>query len=250
MKLKYTSLMLGLVLITVLGTTESCKNTLSTSKEFDTIYTNSEIKGAKLTVEFTKGEQHNHPLMVIWAEDTSGNYLSTLYIAKSIAKGTFEHGDKSTGKWMPGEIRRPAALPVWAHKRGVKEKDNLYIPTPKTAMPDAVTGATPPGSFILHTRIPINYPDVFNVFFEINQTWDWNEYWNNSKYPDDEEYKASCQPALVYSAKVQSSIEDEVDFSLIGHSSHNGSNGVLYTDVSTITTAKDITGSIKFKISY
>ena len=39
---------------------------------------------------------------------------------------------------------------------------------------------------------------------EINQNWDWNEYWTNDKYPDDENYKMSCQPALVYEAVIDS----------------------------------------------
>ena len=85
--------------------------------------------------------------MAIWVEDTSGKYIQDLYVAESIAKGVFRHGIGSEGKWKPGEIRRPAALPYWGHKRGIKADDGLYIPSAKNPLPDAYTGATPTESF-------------------------------------------------------------------------------------------------------
>ena len=212
----------------------------------DTLYTNVNGKGDLLKIDFQRGAEHNHPLMAVWIEDTAGHYLQTLYVAESIAKGVFGHGDKSTGKWMPGPIRRPAALPVWAHNRGVKEADGLYVPTQETAIPDAYTGATPPSNFVLFARTDKPLPDTFYVYFEINQTWDWNYYWTNNKFPDDEEYKTSCQPALVYRTEMScKNGRQPYELKLTGHSHYSGENGEIYPDLSTITTAKDITKSIR-----
>jgi hypothetical protein len=187
--------------------------------------------------------------MAIWIEDEEGNFLQTLFVAESIGKGMFGHGDKSTGKWLPGPIRRPAALPVWAHRRGVQEEDGLYVPTQDTPVPDAYTGATPPAHFNLFARTDKPLPETFTVYFEINQTWDWNEYWTNNKYPDDQEYKTSCQPALVYSVSLSSEDKGiEKPMELIGHSSYNGSDGELTMDLSTITTAKDISRGIQVRL--
>ncbi|MBN1186335.1 MAG: hypothetical protein JXB49_28925 [Bacteroidales bacterium] len=213
---------------------------------YDTLYTNAEVSGFEIIIDFKKGISHNYPLMAIWTEDTSGNYLQTLYVAESIAKGVFNYGQTKSGKWMPGEIRRPASLPYWAHKRGVKEADGLYIPTPQTALPDAITGATPQTNFLLKSFIKPETPKQFYVLFEINQTWDWNEYWTNNKYPDDDEYKTSCQPALVYSAKIDLSKRPVNSIMKpIGHSHYSGNDGTLTTDLSTLTTALHIAEEIR-----
>ncbi|MGC9344471.1 MAG: hypothetical protein ACP5E3_17330, partial [Bacteroidales bacterium] len=175
-----------------------------------------------------------------------GRFVQTLYVAESIGKGVFLHGDASTGKWMPGEIRRPAALPVWSHRRGIQAEDGLYLPTPANPVPDAYTGPTPPQSFVIESRLNDEDLRQFLVFFEINQTWDWNEFWTNNKYPDNDEYKTSCQPALVYKAVVNlDDKQEEYRMRLIGHSHYAGEDGKLYEDVSTFTTALDIAEEIK-----
>ncbi len=215
----------------------------------DQINSNPGGKGLVMEVEMIRGEGHNHPLMAIWIEDPEGRYVQTLYAAESIAKGVFRHGDASRGFWMPGEIQRPAALPYWSHKRGIKNEKGLYLPTPTNPMPDAYTGPTPEGSFILTTRLDEPGIRKFNVLFEINQTWDWNEYWTNNKYPEDEEYKTSCQPALVYSAAIDlDSPETEYVMKVIGRSHHSGADGELYDDVQTLTTALHIAEVILIRI--
>jgi hypothetical protein len=215
----------------------------------DTLATHQQLNGMKIEISFERGTKHNHPLMAVWITDTSNNYFQTVYVAESIAKGVFEHGKKREGKWIPGELRRPAALPVWAHQRNVLEADGLYIPTKETAMPDAFTGATPQNNFTLYSATESKMQDPFKVWFEINQPWDWNEYWTNNKYPNDEEYKTSCQPSLIYCAIINPvQVNKTIRIELIGHGHYNGSSGEISTDLSTITTAKDITKNISIKI--
>jgi hypothetical protein len=211
--------------------------------------TNGNGSGPRLAIAFSKGESHNHPLMAVWVEDTAGNYIQTLYVAQSIATGIFAHGDNTTGQWTKGEIRRPAALPYWSHKRGVVAADGLYMPTPDHPVPDAYTGATPQNDFILNTRLDKDGPKVFNVLLEINQPWDWNEYWTNTKYMDDYEYKTSSQPAVVYLATIDlNSNAKEVEMKPIGHSHYSGKDGNLYPDITTLTTALQIAGKIVVKV--
>lgn len=231
--------------------TISCSGTrIQETYQTDTIKTNINGKGWPIELVFSRGTTHNHPLMAIWITDTNNNYIETLFIAHSIGTGIFMHSDKSTGKWLPGAIRRPAALPVWAHSRNIIETDGLYIPTEQTPMPDAITGATPPSNFILFTRTSSKDYRKFNIYFEINQTWDWNNYWTNNKFPDDEEYKTSCQPALVYMTAMDVAHTNKlIPLKLIGHSHYNGSDGKIYPDLSTITTAKNITKYITVKIN-
>lgn len=214
------------------------------------IVTNTEGKGIILEIHFQAGKHHNHPLMAIWIEDTAGNYLQSLYVAQSIAKGYFAYGDKTSGRWLPGEIRRPAALPYWAHKRGLQAEDGLYIPSSKNPLPDAYSGATPKADFILTTKTD-NIPNTqfIRVLMEINQTWDWNEYWTNNKYPDNDEYKTSSQPAIVYAATIDINVKDkEYELIPIGHSHYSGDTGELFPNLSTLTTALHIAKSIRVKV--
>jgi hypothetical protein len=216
----------------------------------EVLKTNEKGNGPAITIEFTRGEFHNHPLMAIWVEDTNGQYLQSLYVAKSIATGIFNYGDVTNGRWTQGEIRRPAALPYWSHQRGIMADDSLYLPTPENPIPDAYTGATPKQDFKLYTRLDETGPTVFNVLLEINQPWDWNEYWTNGKYPDNEEYKTSAQPAVVYKATVD--LRKKIAFfemKPVGHSHYAGEDGNLYSDLSTLTTALDIANNIKVRMS-
>ena len=243
------SILLSGILLLIFLSYYSCRSArVAIEYTSDTLYTNQKGEGEWLEIHFRGGSEHNHPLMAAWIEDTSGNFIQTLYVAESIAKGVFGHGDKTTGKWLPGPIRRPAALPYWAHSRGVLESDGLYIPTQETAIPDAYTGATPQAHFVLQARADKKLPDAFYILFEINQSWDWNEYWTNNRYLDDEDYKTSCQPALVYKTYISESERNSImKLKLVGHSHYSGENGELYTDLSTITTAREITESIYVK---
>jgi hypothetical protein len=245
-----TILSISLIVILIAGyRCSGSKNVTETSK-VDTIFTNINGKGVSFEVEFTKGESHNHPLMAIWLEDKDGNYIETVYVAQSIGKGTFQHAAKSNGEWQEGPVRRPAALPYWGHKRGIMADDGYYIPTPDNPVPDAITGPTPPGNFVLESKTSVIVPAEFKILLEINQSWDWNEYWTNNKYPEDINYKTSSQPALVYEADIDlNTTVKEYQMAPIGHSHYSGLDGSLDPDLSTITTALNIVSSIKVKIS-
>jgi hypothetical protein len=87
------------------------------------------------------------------------------------------------------------------------------------------------------------------VFLEVNQTWDWNEYWTNDKFPDDPEYSTSCQPSLVYEAALDAGMPDKtVIMKPIGHGHYSGKDGSLNSDLSTLTTALRIAGQISVRL--
>lgn len=239
-----------LLLISVSIATLACTTTKVPADETpDRLTSNANGEGAVLEIEMLRGEGHNHPLMAIWVEDLEGRFVQTLYVAESIGKGVFAHGDASKGFWMPGEIQRPAALPYWSHKRGFKNENDLYLPTPSNPVVDAYTGPTPDKSFILNTRLDEPGLERFKVMFEINQTWDWNEFWTNNKFPEDEEYKTSCQPALVYSVSIDlNNPKEEYVMEAIGRSHHSGANGELFDDLQTLTTALHIADEIQVRL--
>jgi hypothetical protein len=240
-----------LIILLLIPLLISCKSSkVSEPQEKDYLSANPDGKGPEVILEFEKGKAHNHPSFVLWAEDSRGNYIQTLFITESLGTGVFGHGDASSGKWMPGEIIRPATIPYWAHKRGVLNESGSFMPTKNNPIPDAFTGATPAGNFEIRTKLDKSPSGSFRILFEINQSWDWNEYWTNNKFPDDKEYKTSCQPALVFMTEIDPQNPGEFyEMKVIGHSHYSGQTGELYTDLSTITTALDIAKGIRLRIN-
>lgn len=211
--------------------------------------TNQGGSGPELIVEFYKGKSFYYPLMAVWLEDQSGKYIQSLYVPPAVATGIFKYGKQENGKWVAAAKRAPQTLPYWAHKRGVVASDGLYMPEKGKEVPDTYSGATPVQSFVLNTRADKELPSVYKVMLEVNQNWDWNEFWTNDKFPDDENYKMSCQPALVYEAVVTVNSKGKVwVMKPIGHSHYSGKSGELFPDLTTLTTALSIADSIVVRI--
>lgn len=184
-------------------------------------------------------KRKNTPQIAIWAEDMEGNYLTTIYVSHRIA----------TQSWiMSGGDRRKSALPYWCHRRGVQYDDGLYLPTKDNPMPDAVTGATPSGNFDVRL-VPTSEVRKFVIKAEFNHSTDFNDYYPKSAEEGDTNYSGgkggSGQPAVVYEAAIDlDSGLKEFKAKLIGHSSPDGSDGELYTELSTLTTALNIVREI------
>jgi hypothetical protein len=238
-----------LLLISFLGFFTSCKDhQLSTSSQ-TTISSNTNESGTSMEIRFLKGRSHNHPTFAFWIEDMEGNFVETLFVTQYLGTGVFGHASLGEGKWdnKQGEAKRPAALPYWIHKRGTDGES--LLPTIDHPVVDAITGATPNNDFVLASRSKIILPQKFRVMMEINQSWDWNEYWNNGKYLDDFDYQTSCQPALVYAVTVdRSKVGKDFYLNPIGHSHYAGKDGELYTDLSTITTAAEIVHQVLVRL--
>ena len=217
----------------------------------DTIFKITAPSEVEMAFSFMSGKEFNHPTFAVWIEDVESKYLETVFVTRSFGTGIYGHGDAGDGKWkmVPGESIRIAALPYWAHKRNVISRDTLYIPTPENPVPDALTGATPENNFVILTNYDIKLPRKFVVLFEINQAFDYNEFWTNLSLNQNPNYLASGQPSLIYAVTIDlDSPVKEYYLNPIGHGSASGSDGLLYTDLSTITSATQISEKIKITI--
>ncbi len=251
--MKKTILLLPIVSLMIIYFMTKCGSTQrsTANKQLlpDTIITNLGSNGNHLIITFKKGKAHNHPLMAIWIEDTTGQFIQTLYVAESIGKGTFNHGKVQSGRWEPGPVRRPAALPYWSHQRGIQAQDGLYTPAPENPVIDAYTGPTPQGNFLLKTKTNKDMDQPFKLLFEINQAWDWNDYWTTNKHPNDKDYKTSGQPSIIYSVVINpNQPKNNYNLKAIGHSHYAGRTGKLYKDLSNISSALNITERITVEI--
>ena len=192
----------------------------------------------------TKGQSFNHPSFVIWKEAMNGDYIETIFITKSYASGIFGHAALSDSTWdnKQGESIQPATLPYWTHKKGLIN-NSVLVPNKKNPFIDAYTGATPTGNFKFETSA-VKETVPYRILLEVNQAWDWNKYWTNNKFPKNNSYKHSAQPSLIYAVTVNNT--DSVYFmNPVGHGNPKGEIGTLYTNISTMTSAKDIFKTIK-----
>lgn len=230
--------------ITALGVLTSCDKDLVTYKEDD------------IKVLVTKGdewlhdfplflgiEKKNPPQIAIWVEDLAGNYLTTIYASHKIA----------TESWQSnGGNRRKESLPVWCYARGVLYPDGLYLPTKAEPLVDGISGATPHGSFDVKIR-SVGDLKQFIVKVELNHSTDWNDNYPKNAKEGDINYtggkEGSGQPAVVYSAEIDlDSNRKQYTATLIGHSSPDGSNGDIYSDTSSLTSALNIVKEITINI--
>lgn len=229
----------------------SCTPAMRTTNnsEQSVLQVNTEANGTSINIKLNAGKNHNHPSFAIWAETLDEEFIQTLFVTKSIGTGLFGHGGISAEKWdnKAGEQSRPASLPYWLHKR-LSDDSDFVLPTPKNPVLDAYTGATPTGNATIKVNADSGLPSKFRLLVEVNQPWDWNEFWTTAKF-DNIDYKTSCQPSVIYAVTIDTA-SDNINYSLnpIGHGSPTGSNGNLNTDLSTITTALNIFSKIQASI--
>ena len=221
-----------------------------------------ENSGEEYTLEIEAGEAwlHDFPLFAgfkaknppqyaVWLEDLEGNYLETVVVTEKIA----------TEGWVfNGGNRRVEALPYWMFRRSRVYSDGFMLPSSNERMADAVTAATPKksssagiGSAVLSAA----ESDLrrLRIVAEFNHSTDFNEAWPADAVPADDNWSGgemgSGQPAVVYAAEfTPDELENgSVRLELIGRSSADGSDGGLYGDVSTLTTALEIVSGITLK---
>ena len=207
-------------------------------------------KGLELDIDLLRSEHYWHPQMAVWTEDMEGNYLETVFVSKATAKGLFFGGRSKQNfktfdqnKDAVGEYRRVNALPVWSHKRGVVYTDGMQMPTNKNPLPDAITGETLTDNFRLLVSVePLR---SFVLKIEINVAFDDNEYYSEYDFPDDDIYHNGTgqlgQPSIIFETPID--LIDGKNYYLMdleGHGHHSGQTGRIYSDLSTLTTAKQI----------
>lgn len=191
-----------------------------------------------LFLGFTK---KNPPQFAIWIEDTSGKYISTVFVTQKIA----------TQGWINNKgNRRKEALPCWCHQRGVVYEDGLLLPTKAHPFVDGISGATPTTNKTIIID-PVNLKKPFVIKAEFNHSIDFNEYYPKDAKKGSANYsggsEGSGQPAVIYSTIIYPETTN-ANLKLIGHSSPDGTTGDVYNDLQKLTTAKTIVKSINVTI--
>ena len=216
------------------------------------IYDYAKEEDPDITLDFVKGKHFWNPQLAIWLEDSAGNYLETLLVTRSTARGLFYSGRSASNfKDSDGQkeeddapTRRVDALPYWSHKRNNRYSDGFYSPMRSQPLPDGITGATPRENFyFISDESAIYKTTSFRVMVEVNVAFDENEYYSEYDFPEDTGYHGGTglmgQPSLIYGTTIrQDDGHRYYILSLLGHGHHSGATGELVSELRTITTAK------------
>jgi len=209
---------------------------------YKVIETNTQIQGQGINVEVLMGNPSHTPTLAIWVEDQQGNYLQELYVSQKLAREEFINFNNQ---------RRPEALPVWSHKRGIQAADGLFAPSKENPIADGMTGATPTTNWILQSHI-VSPVDSIRVFMEINQSFDWNAHYNPNAFPDDLVYSGPGkvgQPALIYATEILNLQQPLLEqMKLLGRAHHSGQDGAIRSDLAHMTTALNMVERILVEI--
>jgi hypothetical protein len=216
-------------------------------KDGSTAITNQNLKGTPLKMAFTRGSAWGNtvkmgilklritPQIAVWVEDTSGKFKQNLFVTHSFAKQEWR-----SLKSNPDSTYRTTSLPYWMNKLVNAAQP---LPTKAKPLPDAVTSATPAGSFILETQID---PKITNgvIWCEFNSSFD-----NNETYSKDRPEPFNGQPSLLFSGEFNSTDTlNTVVLAYRGHGGESASDSALYPNDAGITTAKEIITKIEFEI--
>lgn len=202
----------------------------------------------KLAVDITIGPSHINPSFVLWIEDFSGKFLRTVFVTKSVGTGVYPMAKKTKGKWQKGPVYIEGALPVWAHRRGVRNKEGGFTPMPETALPDAYSGATPMEHSRIYIRVSLDKLKKFRLFFEINQSHDFNDYFTE-ELNEEENLQSVGQPSIVY-GKLIDLTSGQKKFKLLplGYGDFAGQTGELYRGFDKFDTALWLIESIEVSL--
>lgn len=177
-----------------------------------------------------------YPQVSVWLESGDNKIIRQLYASNKIQKQD----------WIDApDSGRPEALPVWTHRKASIKK--------QSDEPDAVSSATPSGTTDQSVSIQNiqNYitknPDTdWYIYLEANRSYDYNEYYSK------ERSGVNGQPSLLYRSLIsfKEGVLSAGPLELIGSGALKGGDGDIYSDLSNITTARDLFSSMTISFVY
>ncbi|MBY5920677.1 DUF4405 domain-containing protein [Ferrimonas balearica] len=203
-----------------------------------------------LELDLRRGPFWRWPTYAFWLETLEGEFIQALYATHKIGKNDFfmQATRLANGEFQfeeapetKSERERPESLPVFLHRLGRRSETGRLVPAGDQVLADGVTGATMGTSFLAQIAGVASGHNKVRLMFEMNQSFDYNDYYSHDRFPDDPIYSGngySAQPSLVYGVEIDLSQSGQIrKLELLGHGHHSGRDGEIYKDVSRLTTA-------------
>jgi len=166
------------------------------------------------------------PQVAVWIESVDSSVVKTVWVSYRTAKQ----------EWK-GKIECQISLPYWEW-RTTQERQDPGI--------DGVSGATPKGG-VMSTSISVPRNSHWIYHIEVNVSADYNKtfsYWSQEGLPDSD---ANGQPSLVYAGQIFANGMSKSKPVLVGRTDQRRIVNKLLTDLSGITSAKNLIGNIEVR---
>lgn len=200
--------------------------------------TSENMRTAQISAVVTPGSEWKGkfpPQFVLWIQDENGNSCQTIFATKKASKKKWIFAPKNG---------RPESLPVWYHSC-----KNFYVSESENEL-DAVTSATPKGSFEISRKIQLKEGKKYFIYAEVNKSFDYNEFYPKDAEKNSSEYSGvNGQPSAVYRAEFGFE-NPEAKLELVGTGSLDGKSGSLEDKTDTLTTAKNLVEKIIVSIEF
>jgi hypothetical protein len=251
----------------------SDKQSLNLDKEVKYIQRNIQpenSQGQTLTLELKKGPYFMWPQYAFWLETMEGEFVQPLYVTRKIATNNFinkvvkkdpdqvfdKHiflGEDTLGfdvfeDGLAPDTKdtrmRPESVPVFLHQLGLQTDNGFYLPTDSKLVADGFSGATMTDNFIYSIKLSDRLSGQYRVRFEVNHSFDYNEYYSSDRFPNDPIYSGdgyTAQPSVIYQTIIDFGNPSKLlQMEVVGHGHHSGQNGDVYPDTSKLTTALEL----------
>jgi len=234
--------------------------------------------GNKLTIDLRKGAYFQWPQYAIWLETLDGEFIQPLYVTEKLANNQFttkvtrrnpeqvftsnpqiaeEQGqvifEYTSEPETANQRMRPESLPVFLHKLAIQTTAGIHVPTGNDSAIDGYSGATLLDHFLLTSRTLRPLPESYKVRLEMNQSFDFNEYYSSNRYPDDPVYSGdgyTAQPSVVYEAIIDTTLPQQYfPMTMIGRGHHSGADGELHLDLENLTTALQLVDRVIVEVT-
>jgi hypothetical protein len=178
------------------------------------------------------------PQTAFWIETADGRFVDSIYVTHRSAAADWR---------FAAGARRPEALPLWSHSRGLRAADGLFMPDAGRPLPDAISGATPEAAFSKTWAPPAGLaPGSYRIRAELNLAYDWNEAYPDKLPTSDPRWSAANgQPSILWEAElVLGTATTSAELAPVGSGSLDGSDGALRSGLEGMTSARRIAASI------
>lgn len=162
------------------------------------------------------------PQIAVWVEDSNGNLIENIYVTKMSAG------------WLNSN-EREEALPVWRGKMTGRDLDGT-------------AGATYTKGFSYVRESKKEISTKIRIYAEINNSFDYNEYYTKDGKNGTIKTGVNGQPSLIYFAEVDRDFSGTVKLEIAGIGEVTKKSSTINTDVSKVSTAKDIIKNISVRI--
>lgn len=174
------------------------------------------------------------PQIAFWLEQPDSGAIRTVWVSHRTGRQ----------QWK-GKVECPVSLPYWESRHN-REKSAFLERNLFKRLLDAITGATPKGGeFTVKTFVPRN--SIWDYFIEVNVSGDFNVTFPSQLQNGTPDPEGNGQPSLIYKGEIKAIPGAAHVPQLIGRTDQWVAIDSIITDLTGITSAKNIFSGIEVK---